>query len=89
MTSLRERRAERQGLLQPRELEQYLSVAKSGIDFPLTRSAAHPYGGRSACSYILEEKRQRSEKQRQYNISTHEVTLLPIRDVGIKAVRAI
>ena len=76
----------------------HLSVAKSGIDFPLTtsvapadsralfapanrgaaskaprficrrqrfgafRSAAYPYGGRSTCSYILEEKRQRSEK---------------------------
>ena len=57
--------------------------------FGAFRSAAHPYGGRSAYSYILEGKRQRSEKQRQYNISTHEVTLLPIRDVGIKAVRAI
>ena len=52
----------------------HLSVAKTGIDIPLTRSAAHPYAGRSTCSYIFEEKRQRSEEQRQCNISTREVT---------------
>ena len=40
----------------------HLSVAKCGIDFPLTRSAAYPYGSRSSCSYLSEQKRQRSEK---------------------------
>ena len=103
----------------------HLSVAKSGIDFPLTtsvapadsralfapanrgaaskaprficrrqrfgafRSAAHPYGGRSTCSYIFEEKRQRLEKQRQCNISTPEVIFFPIRDVRRTDLRAV
>ena len=37
-----------------------------GTMFP--RSAAYPYGGRSICAYISEEKRQRAEKWSQCHI---------------------
>ena len=46
----------------PRVVQAVCHSPKCGIDFPLTRSAAYPYGGRSTCSYLSEQKRQRSEK---------------------------